>query len=55
MAFLLCGMQITPARDGKPVTIELVDTKTKEPKEVLEVSFWALSLSNLEQLTSCCT
>jgi dihydrolipoamide dehydrogenase len=29
--------KITPARDGKPVTIELVDTKTKEPKEVLEV------------------
>lgn len=29
--------KITPARDGKPVTIELVDTKTKEPKETLEV------------------
>jgi hypothetical protein len=53
VAFLLCGMQITPARDGKPVTIELVDTKTKEPKEVLEVSSWVLSLSKLEQLASC--
>lgn len=30
-------MQITPARDGKPVIIELVDTKTKEPRDVLEV------------------
>lgn len=29
--------KITPARDGKPVQIELVDTKTKEPKETLEV------------------
>ncbi|KAL2653982.1 hypothetical protein R1flu_022110 [Riccia fluitans] len=29
--------KITPAKDGKPVIIELVDTKTKEPKEVLEV------------------
>jgi dihydrolipoamide dehydrogenase len=47
--------KITPARDGKPVTIELVDTKTKEPKEVLEVSSWALSLSKLEQLASCST
>ena len=30
-------MQITPAKDGRPVLIELVDTKTKEPKETLEV------------------
>lgn len=30
-------LQITPAKDGKPVLIELVDTKTKEPKETLEV------------------
>lgn len=29
--------KITPARDGKPVQIELVDTKTKEPKDTLEV------------------
>lgn len=29
--------KITPAKDGKPVLIELVDTKTKEPKETLEV------------------
>ncbi|MCO5571590.1 hypothetical protein L7F22_025335 [Adiantum nelumboides] len=29
--------KITPAKDGKPVQIELVDTKTKEPKETLEV------------------
>jgi dihydrolipoamide dehydrogenase len=29
--------KITPARDGKPVTIELVDTKTREVKETLEV------------------
>jgi len=55
VGFLLFGMQITPARDGKPVTIELVDTKTKEPKEVLEVSSWALSLSKLEQWASCST
>jgi dihydrolipoamide dehydrogenase len=30
-------MQITPAKDGRPVLIELVDTKTKQPKETLEV------------------
>ncbi|CAM6088477.1 unnamed protein product [Calypogeia fissa] len=29
--------KITPAKDGRPVTIELIDTKTKEPKETLEV------------------
>ncbi|KAI5071691.1 hypothetical protein GOP47_0013942 [Adiantum capillus-veneris] len=29
--------KITPAKDGKPVQIELVDTKTKEPKGTLEV------------------
>ncbi|GKV31373.1 hypothetical protein SLEP1_g40068 [Rubroshorea leprosula] len=29
--------KITPARDGKPVTIELIDAKTKEHKDTLEV------------------
>ncbi|KVH87516.1 dihydrolipoyl dehydrogenase 2, chloroplastic-like [Cynara cardunculus var. scolymus] len=29
--------KITPARDGKPVTIELIDAKTKELKDTLEV------------------
>ncbi|CAL5346877.1 unnamed protein product [Camellia sinensis] len=29
--------KITPAMDGKPVTIELIDAKTKEPKDTLEV------------------
>ncbi|TQD84482.1 hypothetical protein C1H46_029962 [Malus baccata] len=29
--------KITPAKDGKQVTIELIDAKTKEPKETLEV------------------
>lgn len=29
--------KITPARDGKPVQIELIDAKTKEPKDMLEV------------------
>ncbi|KAE9610011.1 hypothetical protein Lal_00006806 [Lupinus albus] len=29
--------KITPARDGKPVLIELIDAKTKEPKDTLEV------------------
>ncbi|KAM1304280.1 hypothetical protein ACFX2F_021970 [Malus domestica] len=29
--------KITPAKDGKPVTIDLIDAKTKEPKETLEV------------------
>ncbi|XP_057730431.1 dihydrolipoyl dehydrogenase 2, chloroplastic [Arachis stenosperma] len=29
--------KITPARDGKPVRIELIDAKTKEPKDTLEV------------------
>ncbi|PIN01523.1 Dihydrolipoamide dehydrogenase [Handroanthus impetiginosus] len=29
--------KITPAKDGKPVQIELIDAKTKEPKDVLEV------------------
>jgi dihydrolipoamide dehydrogenase len=29
--------KITPAKDGKPVQIELIDAKTKEHKETLEV------------------
>ncbi|XP_024369754.1 dihydrolipoyl dehydrogenase 2, chloroplastic [Physcomitrium patens] len=29
--------KITPAKDGKPVQIELVDPKTKETKDILEV------------------
>uniref|UniRef100_A0A1D1ZKG9 dihydrolipoyl dehydrogenase n=1 Tax=Anthurium amnicola TaxID=1678845 RepID=A0A1D1ZKG9_9ARAE len=29
--------KITPAKDGKPVVIELIDAKTKEPKDTLEV------------------
>ncbi|GER55439.1 dihydrolipoyl dehydrogenase [Striga asiatica] len=29
--------KITPAKDGKPVQIELIDAKTKEPKDSLEV------------------
>ncbi|CAN1194988.1 Dihydrolipoyl dehydrogenase 2, chloroplastic [Linum perenne] len=29
--------KITPAKDGKPVTIELIDAKTKEPRDTLEV------------------
>ncbi|KAJ9557317.1 hypothetical protein OSB04_011931 [Centaurea solstitialis] len=29
--------KITAAKDGKPVTIELIDSKTKEPKDTLEV------------------
>ncbi|KAI6698925.1 hypothetical protein NL676_019044 [Syzygium grande] len=29
--------KITPAKDGKPVMIELIDAKTKEPKDTLEV------------------
>ncbi|KAH7287077.1 hypothetical protein KP509_32G036500 [Ceratopteris richardii] len=29
--------KITPAKEGRPVQIELIDTKTKEPKETLEV------------------
>uniref|UniRef100_A0A452Y2J9 FAD/NAD(P)-binding domain-containing protein n=1 Tax=Aegilops tauschii subsp. strangulata TaxID=200361 RepID=A0A452Y2J9_AEGTS len=29
--------KITPAKDGKPVLIELIDAKTKEHKETLEV------------------
>lgn len=36
-------MQITPAKDGRPVTIELIDTKTKEPKEILEVRIASFS------------
>lgn len=31
------SLQITPAKDGKPVMIELIDAKTKEPKDTLEV------------------
>ncbi|XP_024461764.2 dihydrolipoyl dehydrogenase 2, chloroplastic isoform X1 [Populus trichocarpa] len=29
--------KITPAENGKPVTIELIDARTKEPKDTLEV------------------
>lgn len=29
--------KVTPAKDGKPVTIELIDAKTKELKDTLEV------------------
>lgn len=29
--------KITPAKNGKPVMIELIDAKTKEPKDTLEV------------------
>ncbi|XP_010259335.1 PREDICTED: dihydrolipoyl dehydrogenase 2, chloroplastic isoform X2 [Nelumbo nucifera] len=29
--------KITPAKDGKPVIIELIDAKTKEPRDTLEV------------------
>ncbi|KAL0376374.1 UNVERIFIED_CONTAM: Dihydrolipoyl dehydrogenase 2, chloroplastic [Sesamum calycinum] len=29
--------KITPAKDGKPVIIELIDAKTKEPKDTVEV------------------
>ncbi|XP_054787633.1 dihydrolipoyl dehydrogenase 2, chloroplastic-like [Prosopis cineraria] len=29
--------KITPARDGKPVIIELIDAQTKKPKDTLEV------------------
>ncbi|KAJ0249208.1 Dihydrolipoyl dehydrogenase 1 [Hirschfeldia incana] len=29
--------KITPAKDGKPVMIELIDAKTKEPRDTLEV------------------
>ena len=35
-------LQITPAKDGKPVIIELIDAKTKELKDTLEVSFKCL-------------
>jgi dihydrolipoamide dehydrogenase len=31
------SVKITPARNGKPVLIELIDAKTKEQKETLEV------------------
>ena len=31
-------VQITPAKDGKPVMIELIDAKTKEHKDTLEVT-----------------
>lgn len=31
-------LQITPAKDGRPVMIELIDAKTKEPKDTLEVN-----------------
>lgn len=36
--FSVLLLQITPAKDGKPVTIELIDAKTKEPKDTLEVT-----------------
>ena len=36
-------VQITPAKDGRPVIIELVDTKTKEPKGELQVGSVAYS------------
>lgn len=39
----LINVQITPAKDGKPVQIELIDAKTKEPKDTLEVMFRNLS------------
>ena len=29
--------KITPAKDGKHVTIEIVDVKTKDPRDTLEV------------------
>ncbi|KAL3651339.1 dihydrolipoamide dehydrogenase precursor [Castilleja foliolosa] len=29
--------KITPAKDGKPVQIEMIDAKTKEPRDTLEV------------------
>ncbi|KAI3674937.1 hypothetical protein L2E82_51774 [Cichorium intybus] len=29
--------KITPAKGGKPVRIELIDAKTKEPKQTLEM------------------
>ncbi|KAF5176324.1 Dihydrolipoyl dehydrogenase, partial [Thalictrum thalictroides] len=29
---------ITPAKDGKPVSIELIDAKTKELKDTLEIN-----------------
>ena len=32
-------LKITPAKDGKPVLIELIDAKTKEHKETLEVNY----------------
>lgn len=31
------AQKITPAKDGKPVRIELIDAKTKEPKDTIEV------------------
>lgn len=37
MSYYFVYWQITPAKDGKPVTIELIDAKTKEPKDTLEV------------------
>uniref|UniRef100_A0A0D3DEC7 Dihydrolipoyl dehydrogenase n=1 Tax=Brassica oleracea var. oleracea TaxID=109376 RepID=A0A0D3DEC7_BRAOL len=30
--------KITPAKDGRPVMIELIDAKTKEPKDTLEIN-----------------
>ena len=36
--FVNASLQITPAKDGKPVLIELIDAKTKEPKDTLEVT-----------------
>jgi len=48
------GVQITPAKNGKPVQIELVDTKTKETKDVLEVSIPALIDGQCSYLVDFC-
>ncbi|CAJ1963264.1 unnamed protein product [Sphenostylis stenocarpa] len=44
--------KITPARDGKPVTIELIDAKTKEQKDILEVDA-ALIATGRAPFTQC--
>ena len=36
--------KITPMKDGKPMTIELVDAKTKEPRDTLEVDAALISI-----------
>lgn len=38
MFFFGVLIKITPAKDGKPVNIELIDAKTKELKDTLEVT-----------------